>query len=125
MWCAPDDKGLRTHGGAAVKTWMETEQEPGLRPTYPIGPSSTIDPTLSEIVLPQSVPCPSCVNGCRPTDTRFTRGRRRSATMLQMRHSDRSSPTIRGGKDHHSLWLGCGFKAVVFTILPGYLGPNL
>jgi hypothetical protein len=38
-----------THDGAAVKarnrkTEQETEQEPGLIPTYPIGLPSTIDP---------------------------------------------------------------------------------
>src|SRR6202007_2395678 len=43
-----------THDGAAVKASLrETEQEPGLIPTYPIGPSSTIDPAPPGRVLPR------------------------------------------------------------------------
>jgi hypothetical protein len=42
-----------THDGAAVKArnpnlTTKTEQEPGLKATYPIGPSSTIDPALRD-----------------------------------------------------------------------------
>src|SRR3990170_3389241 len=48
------DKGCDPRRSCREGQERETEQEPGLKATYPIALSSTIDPGISERVLPVS-----------------------------------------------------------------------